>query len=131
MLALVLSGGQDEENDGEIEDSLQVSELEIEDASIGEGPEVESGDVAEVHYTGRLESGEVFDSSLDRGEPFSFEVGAGQVIEGWDQGLVGMQVGGERELTIPPELGYGEQGSPPNIPPNSTLIFDIELLAIQ
>ncbi len=131
MLALVLSGGGDEENESEVEDSSQVSELEIEDASIGEGPEVEGGDVVEVHYTGRLENGEVFDSSLARGEPFSFEVGAGQVIEGWEQGLVGMQVGGERELTIPPELGYGEQGSPPNIPPNSTLIFDIELLAIE
>ena len=127
VIGLVLAG----QDNGEEAGDDAPDELEIEDVTTGEGEEVEAGDRVEVHYTGRLEDGEVFDSSLDRNEPFSFQVGAGQVIEGWEQGLIGMQVGGERQLTIPPHLAYGEQGSPPNIEPNSTLIFDIELLAIE
>lgn len=127
VVGLVLVGQENGEEAGED----APDELEIEDVTTGEGEEVETGDRVEVHYTGRLEDGEVFDSSRDREEPFSFQVGARQVIEGWEQGLIGMQIGGERQLTIPPHLAYGEQGSPPNIGPNSTLIFDIELLAIE
>jgi FKBP-type peptidyl-prolyl cis-trans isomerase FkpA len=96
----------------------------------GDGDEAARGDVVSVHYTGTLEDGSEFDSSVDRG-PFSVRLGAGDVIAGWDEGIPGMKVGGTRVLTIPPELGYGEGGYPPVIPPNATLIFEIELLEIQ
>lgn len=108
-----------------------LSDLKVEDLEVGEGNEVKDGDTVSVHYTGTLIDGTKFDSSLDRGTPFEFTVGAGQVIKGWDQGLVGMKVGGKRKLTIPPELGYGKQGAGDDIPPNSTLIFEIELLEIK
>lgn len=103
--------------------------LEIEDVTVGEGEVAEAGDVLTVHYVGTLTDGTQFDSSRDRGTPFSFELGAGQVIEGWDEGMLGMQVGGVRILTIPPDMAYGDKdlGS---IPPNSTLIFEVELLEI-
>lgn len=107
------------------------SGLEYQEIECGDGETAESGDTVVVHYTGTLADGTKFDSSLDRGEPFTFPLGAGQVIKGWDEGLVGMKVGGKRKLTIPPELGYGPAGSPPVIPPNATLIFDVELLDIQ
>ena len=107
------------------------SGLEIQEIECGDGETAESGDTLVVHYTGTLADGTKFDSSLDRGEPFSFKVGAGDVIQGWDEGFVGMKVGGKRKLTIPPELGYGEAGSPPVIPPNATLIFEVELVDIQ
>lgn len=107
------------------------SELVIEDLECGEGTTAESGDTIAVHYVGTLESGEQFDSSRDRGEPFPFRLGAGEVIPGWDEGLVGMQVGGLRRLTIPPDLAYGETGFPPDIPPNSTLVFEVELLEVE
>ncbi len=106
------------------------SELVIEDVECGDGETAESGDTITVHYVGTLESGEQFDSSRDRGEPFPFRLGAGDVIPGWDEGLVGMQVGGVRRLTIPPDLAYGETGFPPDIPPNATLVFEVELLEV-
>ena len=89
-----------------------------------------SGQPVSVHYTGWLESGEKFDSSVDRGEPFSFSLGAGEVIRGWDEGVQGMKVGGKRQLKIPPSLGYGSRGAGGVIPPDATLIFDVELLAV-
>lgn len=104
--------------------------LQIEDLQVGTGKEAKSGQSVSVHYTGTLTSGKKFDSSRDRNEPFDFQLGAGMVIKGWDQGVAGMKVGGRRKLTIPPELGYGPMGYPPVIPPNSTLIFDIELIEV-
>ncbi len=102
-----------------------------EDIKVGTGPEAKAGDQVSVHYTGTLTDGTKFDSSRDRNEPFEFALGAGQVIKGWDQGVAGMRKGGKRKLTIPSELGYGAHGSPPKIPPDATLVFDIELLAIN
>ena len=105
--------------------------LVIEDIKIGDGQEVEKFNIVTVNYTGLLEDGTKFDSSLNPGRtPFRFTVGAGQVIQGWDQGLIGMKIGGTRKLTIPPELGYGSRYNGP-IPANSTLIFEIDLLGIE
>ncbi len=108
-------------------------ELKIETTEQGNGDQnVEEGDTISVHYTGKLTDGTKFDSSLDHGgQPFSFEVGAGQVIRGWDQGLLGAKVGEKRTLTIPPDLGYGSTGVGGVIPPDATLIFDVELVSIQ
>ena len=106
------------------------SGLGILDTTCGDGAKAEAGNTVEVHYVGTLENGEQFDASRDRGQPFQFALGGGQVIAGWDEGIQGMRVGGVRELTIPPDLGYGEMGSPPVIPPNATLIFEVELLNI-
>lgn len=108
----------------------EPSDLVIEDLSEGEGEAVESGDTVVMHYRGTLTDGTVFDSSYDRGEPFETQIGVGQVIEGWDKGVVGMKVGGKRKLTIPSEMGYGAQGAG-TIPPNATLIFELELLEIK
>jgi FKBP-type peptidyl-prolyl cis-trans isomerase len=107
-----------------------MAELKIEDLTVGTGAEATKGKFVSVHYTGTLESGKKFDSSLDRGEPFQFKLGAGMVIAGWDQGVAGMKVGGKRKLTIPSHLGYGDRGYPGVIPPRATLIFEVELIGI-
>jgi FKBP-type peptidyl-prolyl cis-trans isomerase len=105
--------------------------LQIEDIKVGTGMVVASGDRAKLHYTGTLENGTVFDTSLKAGrEPFVFRVGKGQVIKGWDEGIVGMRIGGKRKLKIAPELGYGAKGAGPTIPPNATLFFEVELLDV-
>ncbi|MDP2028546.1 MAG: FKBP-type peptidyl-prolyl cis-trans isomerase [Thiobacillus sp.] len=108
-----------------------MSELIIEDLVVGTGDTATAGQTVVVHYTGWLINGTKFDSSVDRNDPFDFKLGAGRVIAGWDQGVAGMQVGGKRKLTIPPQLGYGERGAGGVIPPNATLVFDVELLAVR
>jgi FKBP-type peptidyl-prolyl cis-trans isomerase FkpA len=108
-----------------------MSTLNIEELASGEGVEAVAGRQVTVHYTGWLTDGKKFDSSLDRNQPFSFQLGAGQVIKGWDQGVAGMLVGGKRKLTIPAELGYGARGAGGVIPPNATLVFEVELLGVN
>jgi FKBP-type peptidyl-prolyl cis-trans isomerase len=108
-----------------------MSELIIEELTVGEGATATAGQSVSVHYTGWLTNGQKFDSSVDRNDPFEFNLGRGQVIPGWDQGVAGMQVGGKRKLTIPPELGYGSRGAGGVIPPNATLVFEVELLGIR
>jgi FKBP-type peptidyl-prolyl cis-trans isomerase FkpA len=107
------------------------AELQTIDDVVGTGKVAQSGDLVRVHYTGTLMNGTKFDSSRDRGTPFDFTLGKGAVIKGWDKGVVGMKVGGKRRLVIPQALGYGEAGSPPNIPPKAGLKFDIELLDVN
>ena len=147
LLLFAACGGGDEGNDaggGSDDDAAATSEEEcpteptetdtgliIKEIECGDGEEAESGDTLEVHYEGRLEDGTKFDASRDHGSTFEFQVGAGQVIQGWDEGLIGMKIGGKRELTIPPDLGYGAAGAPPAIPPNSTLVFEVELVDIK
>jgi FKBP-type peptidyl-prolyl cis-trans isomerase len=105
--------------------------LQYWDIKIGTGEVAKEGSRVRVHYTGWLTTGKKFDSSVDAGKPFDFTLGNGEVIKGWDEGVTGMKVGGKRQLRIPPELGYGADGSPPVIPPNATLIFDVQLLQVQ
>jgi FKBP-type peptidyl-prolyl cis-trans isomerase len=105
--------------------------LQSNDLQVGTGAEAVAGKKVSVHYTGTLTDGKKFDSSLDRGRPFQFVLGAGQVIKGWDQGVAGMKVGGERRLVIPPELGYGSRGAGGVIPGGATLLFDVELVSIR
>jgi FKBP-type peptidyl-prolyl cis-trans isomerase len=107
------------------------SGLKYVDQVVGTGDVAAVGKTASVHYTGWLENGKKFDSSVDRGQPFSFPLGAGRVIKGWDEGVQGMKVGGKRKLTIPSDLGYGSRGAGGVIPPNATLIFDVELLGLR
>ena len=107
------------------------SGLQYEDEVVGTGQEAKKFDVVEVHYTGTLKDGKKFDSSKDRGQPFAFLLGGGQVIKGWDEGVAGMKVGGTRKLVIPYQLAYGESGRPPAIPPKSELTFEVELLKIR
>lgn len=107
-------------------EGLQISELVV-----GDGPLANRGQRVSVHYTGWLADGAKFDSSHDRGKPFGFKLGAGEVILGWDDGVVGMRVGGKRRLTIAPELAYGRRGRRGVIPPNATLVFEVELLACE
>lgn len=111
------------------------SGLKIEDTTVGEGAAPQTGQTCVMHYTGWLyedgKKGAKFDSSVDRGRPFAFKLGVGQVIKGWDEGVASMKVGGKRTLIIPPELGYGARGAGGVIPPNATLIFDVELLDVE
>ena len=107
-----------------------ASGLQIEDVTVGDGAEAKSGAQVRVHYTGWLTDGKKFDSSKDRGQPFGFRLGGGQVIRGWDEGVEGMKVGGVRKLTIPPDLGYGARGAGGVIPPGATLLFEVELLGV-
>ena len=115
-----------------------ITQLQKVDSVAGTGDEARPGRVVRVHYTGWLydatksdKCGTKFDSSLDRGKPFVFKLGGGQVIKGWDEGVVGMKVGGKRKLTIPPDLGYGARGAGGVIPPNATLLFEVELLGVD
>ncbi len=108
-----------------------TTSLEIQNLKDGTGAEAQAGKRVTVHYVGTLTNGQKFDSSRDRGKGFSFRLGAGEVIKGWDQGVAGMKVGEMRKLTIPPQLAYGDRGFPPVIPPNSTLVFEVELLEVN
>jgi len=110
----------------ELDSGLKYEELEE-----GTGTEATAGNKVTVHYTGWLEDGSKFDSSVDRNDPFMFSLGAGMVIKGWDEGVAGMKIGGKRKLTIPSDLGYGASGAGGVIPPNATLIFDVELIAVN
>lgn len=134
--AVVVAGGEQNQqqmaqavNDATGRDG-QVNKLIIDDVVIGDGPEVQKGDTVTVHYVGSLQNGQQFDNSRKRGEPFTFTVGKGKVIPGWEQGMLGMRVGGQRVLVIPPDMAYGSQGYGP-IPANATLVFAIELLSIK
>jgi len=108
-----------------------ASGLKYEDMVVGTGATPKAGQTCSVHYTGWLTNGNKFDSSRDRGQPFTFPIGQGSVIKGWDEGVMGMKVGGKRKLWVPPALAYGADGYPPVIPPNSTLVFEVELLGVQ
>lgn len=105
--------------------------LKTEDIKIGAGREVKSGDTIKIHYSGTLTNGKKFDSSYDRNQPFETQIGVGRVIKGWDVGVIGMKVGGKRRLTIPPDMAYGSRGAGAAVPPNATLIFELELLDIK
>jgi FKBP-type peptidyl-prolyl cis-trans isomerase len=136
MLSLVACSKKiDEPNDSfkpsQIKEEPGPTKLDIKDEVVGTGKEAKTGSTVSVHYTGTLMNGTQFDSSRTSGKPFEFTLGEGHVIKGWDQGVVGMKVGGKRKLTIPSDLAYGEQGSPPTIPPNAALKFDIELLDVK
>ncbi|HQP35705.1 MAG TPA: FKBP-type peptidyl-prolyl cis-trans isomerase [Polyangiaceae bacterium] len=106
-------------------------EFKIEDLKVGTGAEAKTGSTVKVNYRGMLKNGTEFDSSYDRNEPFEIKIGAGSVIMGWEKGLPGMKVGGKRKLTIPSDLGYGDKGQPPKIPPYATLVFEIELVEVK
>ena len=110
---------------------ITASGLKITDLQVGEGAEASSGQTVAVHSRGTLENGKQFDASYDRGTPFTFPLGAGRVIKGWDEGVVGMKVGGKRKLVIPPDLAYGSRGAGGVIPPNATLVFEVELLDVK
>jgi len=119
------------ENNATGQEVTTSSGLKYVDQAVGTGEAAVAGKNVSVHYTGWLENGKKFDSSVDRGQPFSFPLGAGRVIKGWDEGVQGMKVGGKRKLTIPSDLGYGSRGAGGVIPPNATLLFDVELLGVK
>jgi FKBP-type peptidyl-prolyl cis-trans isomerase len=126
------SGGQDPATEGvPSPTNARRGSLIIEDLVVGTGAEAQAGRIVTVHYTGWLTDGTKFDSSLDRGQPFVFTLGVHEVISGWDQGVAGMKEGGKRKLTIPPEMGYGPSGAGGVIPPDATLIFEVELLQVD
>ncbi len=130
----ILGGGSIMTTSGQQSTGQEIttsSGLKYVDQVVGTGDVAIAGKTANVHYTGWLENGKKFDSSVDRGQPFSFPLGAGRVIKGWDEGVQGMKVGGKRKLTVPSELGYGSRGASGVIPPNATLIFDVELLGLR
>jgi FKBP-type peptidyl-prolyl cis-trans isomerase FkpA len=119
-------------NDGSVTDkdlTTTPTGLRYKDLKVGEGKKAETGDTVEVYYTGWLTSGKEFDSS--KGKPFTFTLGEGRVIKGWDEGVAGMKIGGKRKLVIPPELAYGQRGAGRDIPPNATLVFEVELLKVR
>jgi FKBP-type peptidyl-prolyl cis-trans isomerase len=133
LLAVPVAGaGQATKPGGAMDEKVVTtpSGLKYVDLVVGNGLEAQKGQTVVVHYTGWLTNGTKFDSSVDRGQPFSFALGAGRVIKGWDEGVAGMKVGGKRKLTIPPQLGYGERGAGNVIPPNAELIFEVQLLDI-
>jgi FKBP-type peptidyl-prolyl cis-trans isomerase len=119
------------ENNSSGQEVTTSSGLQYVDQVLGTGEVAVAGKTTTVHYTGWLENGKKFDSSVDRGQPFSFPLGGGRVIKGWDEGVQGMKVGGKRKLTIPSDLGYGSRGAGGVIPPNATLVFDVELLGVK
>lgn len=119
------------ENNSAGQEITTSSGLKYVDQVLGTGEVAVAGKTTTVHYTGWLENGKKFDSSVDRGQPFAFPLGGGRVIKGWDEGVQGMKVGGKRKLTIPSDLGYGSRGAGGVIPPNATLIFDVELLGVK
>lgn len=144
VVVVLLAGGDDGGGDGstesaaagkpevEIPEGDPPAELEVTDLEEGDGAEAKAGDQVSVNYVGVLfDGGQEFDASFDRGEPIEFQLGSGQVIPGWDQGIEGMKEGGRRRLTIPPDLAYGAQGQPPDIPPDSTLVFVVDLESVQ
>ena len=128
------AGAEDKKGDAPMTSAQEIttpSGLKYVDLQVGSGDTAKPGDLVTVHYTGWLVDGAKFDSSVDRRQPFSFPLGAGRVIKGWDEGVAGMKVGGKRKLTIPPDLGYGTRGAGGVIPPNATLLFDVELLEVR
>lgn len=126
---LMFTSSEDTAKEGETVTTR--SGLAYEEVKIGAGKRARAGDTVVVHYTGRLKNGKKFDSSLDRNDPFSFKLGKGEVIRGWDEGVAGMKEGGKRKLIIPSELGYGERGAGNDIPPGAELHFDVELLKVK
>lgn len=129
-LATINNNNMDQNNQN-TDIATGAQDLVIKDVVIGTGAEAKNGNLVEVHYTGKFADGKVFDSSISRGQPLPFTLGARQVIEGWDRGILGMKVGGKRTLTIPSDLGYGANGYPPVIPGNATLFFDVELVGVM
>ncbi|THJ22383.1 MAG: FKBP-type peptidyl-prolyl cis-trans isomerase [Nitrospira sp. CG24D] len=124
-----MSGSESSASEGK--EITTSSGLQYIDQVVGTGDTAKAGQTVSVHYTGWLTNGKKFDSSVDRGQPFSFKLGVGQVIKGWDEGVQGMKIGGKRKLTIPSNLGYGARGAGGLIPPHATLVFDVELLGVQ